>query len=205
MSARESKPAPKPALHQIYEDKGIDVDPLGSVILRTATRALLPVVLLLSIVVLFQGHNKPGGGFIAGLMVGSCVAFHGIAFGVVATRRILRADPRSLIGVGLCMSLVSVIIPLLFHKPLMTSVWASIPLPGMDSLKVGTPMLFDVGVFVLVTGVASEMILSLLRRAYATTVSEEPIPSPDADAESSPEPITDPTTRSESRRKGAST
>lgn len=163
-----------PAPEELYQAKGPDVDPRGSLILRTATRAFLPVILLLSIVVLFQGHNKPGGGFIAGLMVGACVALHGIAFGVVATRRILRADPRSLIGLGLCMALVSLFIPLLFDKPLMTSVWASIPLPGMDPLKVGTPMLFDVGVFVLVVGVAAEMFLSLLRRAYATAESQEP-------------------------------
>lgn len=159
------------------------IDLAGSVILRTAARAIIPVVLILAIIVLFQGHNKPGGGFIAGLMVGACVALHSFAFGPVPTRRLLRIDPRTLIGVGLTMALVSLLIPLALNKPLMTSVWTKIPLPGMDPFKVGTPVLFDMGVFHCVAGVVSEMILSLQRKGYVevepdATVTGEPAPSP---------------------------
>ena len=154
------------------------IDPTGSIILRTAARAIIPVVILLAIIVLFQGHNKPGGGFVAGLMVGSCVALHSFAFGPVASRRLLRIDPRTLIGAGLCMAFFSILIPLFLNKPLMTSVWFSLPLPWMDPLKLGTPALFDLGVFHCVAGVASEMILSLQRRAYVEVDPNENITGP---------------------------
>ncbi len=151
------------------------IDLAGSVILKTAARAIIPVVLILAIIVLFQGHNKPGGGFIAGLMVGSCIALYSFAFGPVATRRLLRIDPRTLIGLGLTMALVSVFIPLALDKPLMTSVWTKIPLPAMDPFKIGTPVLFDVGVFHCVAGVVAEMILSLQRKGYTDVETDDAI------------------------------
>lgn len=154
------------------------IDPVGSIILRTAARAIIPVVLLLAIIVLFQGHNKPGGGFIAGLMVGSCIALHSFAFGPVATRRLLRIDPRTLVGVGLFMAFLSLFVSIALGKPLMTSAWFKIPLPWMDPLKLGTPALFDVGVFHCVAGVTAEMILALQRRAYVEVDTNESFTGP---------------------------
>lgn len=167
-----------PAAPPLSPPAGAAFDLSGSLILRAATRGLIPVLLLLSIIVLFQGHNKPGGGFIAGLMVGSCIVLYSFAFGPVATRRLLRIDPRTLIGFGLFLAFFSLFVPLWFHKPLMTSVWGKIPLPGMEPFKLGTPVLFDLGVFHLVAGVAAEMILSLQRRAYVDVDTSESLIGP---------------------------
>ncbi len=140
--------------------------PVPSAILQSATRALLPVILLMAIVVMFQGHNKPGGGFIAGLMIGACVTLHAFAFGATPTRRRMRIDPRTLIGLGLAAAFLSLLIPLALARPLMTGAWTKLPLPGMEPFKLGSPMLFDFGVFLTVAGVASEMVLTLLREPH---------------------------------------
>lgn len=134
-----------------------------TLLLRAATRLLLPVIALFALVITFQGHNKPGGGFIGGLIAASGLALHALAFGPHATRRLILIDPRSILAVGLLTALVSALVALLHNDPLMSPQWTTLPLPGMDPLKIGTPMLFDVGVFLTVLSIGFIMVLALLR------------------------------------------
>jgi multicomponent Na+:H+ antiporter subunit B len=135
---------------------------VNSIILRTATRFILPLMLLFSIVILLQGHNKPGGGFIGGLLAAAAYSLHALAFDPATTRRMIGIDLRSLIGLGLVVALVSGLIPLAMGRPFMTGVWTTINLGGGEPLKVGTPLLFDLGVYSVVLGIALLMVLTLL-------------------------------------------
>ena len=74
---------------------------MSSLILRAATRVLAPMMLMLSLFLLWRGHNLPGGGFIGGLVATSAIALQGIAFGPEAARRTLVLPPAVLAGVGL--------------------------------------------------------------------------------------------------------
>ena len=74
---------------------------MTSLILSTAARYLLPLLLLFSFFILIRGHNEPGGGFIGGLVAAAAFALNAIAFDVGSTRRTLRIDPRTLIPAGL--------------------------------------------------------------------------------------------------------
>jgi multicomponent Na+:H+ antiporter subunit B len=134
---------------------------MNSVILRTATRFLLPLLLLFSVVVLLQGHNKPGGGFIGGLVAAAAFSLHALAFDPAATRRVLVIDLRSLIGLGLCVALASALLPVLWGLPFFTGMWAEFEVAG-TMVHLGTPLLFDLGVYMLVIGVALLMVLTLL-------------------------------------------
>jgi len=71
-------------------------------------------------------------------------------------------DMRSLIGAGLLIALASAFIPLAQGLPLMTGVWTTIPMLGGDPIKIGTPLLFDLGVFIVVVGISLLMVLTLL-------------------------------------------
>ncbi|MDX2018044.1 MAG: MnhB domain-containing protein, partial [Planctomycetota bacterium] len=62
----------------------------ASPILASSTRAIVPVLSIASVVVLLQGHNLPGGGFIGGLMLTAVVALRALTFGVASARRLLR-------------------------------------------------------------------------------------------------------------------
>lgn len=132
-----------------------------SLILRTATRLLLPLLLLFSVFLLLRGHNSPGGGFIGGLVAASAFALYALAFDVAAARRMLRVDPRRLTAAGLLVALGCGSVPLLLGRPFMTGQWLHLALPGAGTVHLGTPMVFDVGVYLVVAGVTLTIILSL--------------------------------------------
>lgn len=130
-----------------------------SLILSTATRYLLPLLLLFSVFVLLRGHNEPGGGFVGGLVAAAALALYAIAYGVAAARQMLRIDPRALIGVGLLIAIGSGLLSAARGLPFLTGLWVERELPLLG--KVGTPLLFDVGVFLVVIGVVLTIIFAL--------------------------------------------
>ena len=133
-----------------------------SLILRTATRLLMPLLLLFSLFELLRGHNEPGGGFVGGLLAAGSLCLYLLANGPEATRRVLRIDPRTLIGGGLLASLGAGLAPLFRGQPFLTGLWAAQPVPGIG--KVSTVLLFDVGVYLVVAGTTLLMVLTLSDR-----------------------------------------
>lgn len=129
---------------------------MNSVILKTGTRLLLALLLLLSVFLLLRGHNMPGGGFIGGLVAAAAFALYGIAFGVEAARYVLRLSPKQLIGTGLIIAIISGFFALFSNTSFLTGQWIT-----LANLKLGTPLLFDVGVYFLVIGVVLMMIFAL--------------------------------------------
>jgi len=132
-----------------------------TLILRTATRYMQPILLMFSVFLLLKGHNEPGGGFTGGLVAASGFALYAIAFSVEEARRLLRADPHVLIGAGLLLAVGSALVSLARGEPLMTGQWGRLDVPGLGTLDVGTPILFDVGVYLVVLGVTLLIIYSL--------------------------------------------
>lgn len=132
-----------------------------SLILRTATNFLLVIMLQFSLFLLLRGHNEPGGGFIAGLMAAGAFALYTIAYDAASTRRALRVDPRTLIAAGLAIAAGSGLLSLLRGEPFMTGVWGYLSIPYLERLDLGTPLLFDAGVYLTVVGVTLMIILSL--------------------------------------------
>jgi multicomponent Na+:H+ antiporter subunit B len=134
---------------------------MRSIILRTATRLIFPLLLLFSIYILLRGHNEPGGGFIAGLVTGGAFVLYAIAYDVGAARRALRIEPLTLIGAGLLLALGAGFLPLFSGEPFLTGKWLSLDWLDGEPLKIGTPVLFDIGVYLVVIGVTLTIILSL--------------------------------------------
>jgi multicomponent Na+:H+ antiporter subunit B len=131
-----------------------------SFILSTATRYLLPLLLLFSFFLLLRGHNEPGGGFEGGLVAAAAFALYAIAFDAKAARSILKIDPRVLIGAGVLAAAFSGLLSLLVGQPFLTALWLKQPLPVLG--KVGTTLLFDVGVYLLVLGATLMIIFALM-------------------------------------------
>jgi multicomponent Na+:H+ antiporter subunit B len=130
-------------------------------ILPTAARLLLPLLLLFSVFLLLRGHNQPGGGFAAGLVAAAAFALYAIATDVPTARRALGVAPRTLLGVGLLVALGSGLLPVLGGRQFLMGLWGYLSLPGIGQVDVGTPLLFDVGVFLVVLGVTLTIVLSL--------------------------------------------
>jgi len=131
-----------------------------STILQTATRLLMPLLLLFAVFLLLRGHNQPGGGFVGGLVVASSFVLYSIAFGVDAARRALLVTPSTLLGVGLLVALTSGLPGVVSGQPLMTAQWAELVF-GSNVVAIGTPLVFDVGVFLAVIGVVLTIVFTL--------------------------------------------
>jgi multicomponent Na+:H+ antiporter subunit B len=130
-----------------------------SLILSTATRAIMPLMLVFSVFLLLRGHNEPGGGFVGGLVAATAFSLYALAYDVNRARQALRVDPRTLIAVGLLVACVSALFALPLDRPVMTAAWMAEPVLVIG--KVGTPILFDVGVYLIVLGVTLTMIFGL--------------------------------------------
>lgn len=133
---------------------------MTSSILQTATRLLMPLLLLFALFLLFRGHNAPGGGFVAGLVVSSAFVLHAIAFGIAASRRALLVPPPLLLPIGLLVALTSGLFAVVLGRPFMTGVWTIVG-DRATGLAIGTPLLFDIGVFLAVMGVVLTIVFTL--------------------------------------------
>jgi multicomponent Na+:H+ antiporter subunit B len=130
-----------------------------SIILRTAVRLLVPVLLLVSLMILLRGHNEPGGGFIGGLLAAGAVALLQLAEGCAAARRLLRVDPRTVLGAGLVASVATALAGFAAGGSLLEGLWWKTPVPGIG--KLSTVLLFDIGVYLVVVGTVLLIVLEL--------------------------------------------
>lgn len=138
---------------------------MDTLILRTATRLLLPLLLLFSILLFLRGHNEPGGGFVSGLIAAGGVTLYAFGSGVAAARKLLRVPPRTLVSSGLLLGLFCGLVPIMLGRSFLTGLWFSATLPGLGEIHLGTPLLFDLGVFCVVNGAAVEFIFAFLEEA----------------------------------------
>ncbi|NNJ10745.1 Na+/H+ antiporter subunit B [Chloroflexales bacterium ZM16-3] len=130
-----------------------------SVILRSVARLMLPILLMLAVFMLLRGHNLPGGGFIGGLVASCAVILQMVAFGPTFARRALPANYLAIAAFGVLFAGVWGLPSLIGGQPFLTSLWLPQPIPGVG--KIGTPVLFDVGVFLTVVGVTTQIALLL--------------------------------------------
>jgi multicomponent Na+:H+ antiporter subunit B len=130
---------------------------LNSLVLSTGSRALKPVLLAASVLVLLRGHHEPGGGFAGGLLAAAAFAFQAFASGVPTARRSLRVPLHLVIGSGLAMVLTTAAAPLALGEPLLTTQYTKLPW----GWGVGTTLLFDAGVYLVVLGTVLLVIFNL--------------------------------------------
>ena len=137
---------------------------MNSTILSTAARALMPILILLSILVLWRGHNAPGGGFIGGLLAVIAVALFSIAHGADAALKQLRVEPLSLAGIGLACAVVSGLWGIAIEGYFLKGVWPFFEYvsgKGTQGVPVGSILLFDTGVYLTVLGAVSAILFAL--------------------------------------------
>ncbi|MDQ2077722.1 Na+/H+ antiporter subunit B [Marinimicrobium sp. ABcell2] len=142
-------------------DKKSGVVKANTVILHTAALFLLPLQILFSVFLLLRGHDEPGGGFIAGLVASGAVVLYLFAHGVESTRRIMRFDPRDILGLGLLFGVISGLIAPFMGEPFFTAQWWTLYLGAETEIKLSTVLLFDIGVYFAVLGTILTVVVSL--------------------------------------------
>lgn len=132
---------------------------MNSFILIVAVRVLFPVILIVSLYVLFRGHNEPGGGFIGGLLATSALILQTFVFGIEKTERLILIKPLALIIIGLLLAFTAAFIPVFSGHGFFEGLWGGFYLPFIG--RPGTPLLFDIGVYLVVIGVVSKIVFSI--------------------------------------------
>lgn len=132
-----------------------------SMLLESSALYMTPLLLIFSVFLLLRGHNKIGGGFVGGLVAASALMLYAIAISPDALRKLISVKPRLLVASGLLIALVSGLIGMLWGKPFMTGLW----LPQTFAVigKMGTPILFDIGVYLAVIGVVLWILLTFAK------------------------------------------
>jgi len=134
---------------------------MPSLILKTATRLLVGLILTFSVYLLMRGHNAPGGGFAAALVAGTGFALFTIAEGPAVVRGAIRIAPQTILMSGLSLALVSALVALVVGRPFFTGIWWIWQNGQSPTLAIGTPLFFDMGVFLAVLGTILTLILAL--------------------------------------------
>src|SRR5690606_18615338 len=125
---------------------------MKTMILKTASNYLLPLLLLFAVFILLRGHYLPGGGFVGGLVAAIAFVLHGFANGNKETRMLLKYHPRSFMPFGLALALIAAFLPMMNGSPVLTALWVDEPMPIIG--LIGSALLFDTGIFFVVIGVA---------------------------------------------------
>lgn len=121
---------------------------MNSLIFSATARVLFRAMLLASLVILWRGHNEPGGGFVGGLVAAMAVGLIALSEGVGKARRRLRVHPVVLAGTGVGLAILSGWVGLVAQGGFLTHQWLIFD----NGFKLGTTLLFDVGVYCAVMG-----------------------------------------------------
>ncbi|RME58517.1 MAG: Na(+)/H(+) antiporter subunit B [Caldilineae bacterium] len=128
--------------------------------LRLLDRVLTPVLLVLALFLLLRGHNLPGGGFIAGLMAAAAFQLQILSRGRASVQNLVGPYLHSAIGLGLTIAIAAGITGA-FSTQFFKGVWFELHLGPLGVLELGTPVIFDLGVFLVVVSVATSYLLGL--------------------------------------------
>ena len=129
------------------------------------TRVIMPVVLMVGFYIFLRGHNEPGGGFIAGLVVSIGVVMQYMASGFNWATARLKYPYHGVIGAGVLVAGLTGIGSWFFGKPFLTSDFTYVRIPPFEKFELATAALFDVGVFLAVVGAVMLSLESFSRLA----------------------------------------
>ncbi|WP_436373428.1 Na(+)/H(+) antiporter subunit B [Cytobacillus sp. BC1816] len=133
----------------------------NDIILQTATKVVLFLIVLFSIHIFFAGHYTPGGGFVGGLLTSGAIVLLLLAFDMKTVSKILPVNYIHMTAVGLLFAIGTGAGALLFNVPFLTHAFGHVDLPVLGDTSLHTATLFDLGVFLVVVGVTMTIIQTI--------------------------------------------
>ncbi|MFD5869422.1 Na+/H+ antiporter subunit A [Corynebacterium sp. NPDC060344] len=126
-----------------------------------ATRFLFPSMMALSLYLFFAGHNAPGGGFAGGLVASLAVTLRYLAGGRYELAETIPWSTDKVLGAGLAASALAVFWPMVIGWPPLSSLVVDLEVPLIGEMHLVSPLLFDVGVYLIVVGTVTYVLRSL--------------------------------------------
>ena len=133
------------------------------IIMVVATRVMLPLALLVGAYIFLRGHNQPGGGFIAALVVSIALIMQYMASGFGWAAQRVKVKYHAMIGGGVLVAAATGIAAMVLARPFLTSAFAHVHLPVVGEFEVASAMAFDTGVFLTVVGAVMLALANLSR------------------------------------------
>ncbi len=124
-----------------------------------------PVIVLFGLHLFLRGHDLPGGGFVAGITVSVALILLYMARGARWVEAHLRVLPVRWIGLGLLLAAGTGLGSLAFGRPFLTSYFRHVELLVLGELPLASAVLFDLGVFVVVVGATTLMLIALAHQS----------------------------------------
>ena len=118
-------------------------------------------ILVFSLFLLAAGHNQPGGGFAGGLVAGVAVLLAWAGGGTDLVRRIVPLRSSALMGIGLLISTLTALAPLVLGLGFLESGYVEFDVPLIGKVKLVSAVLFDIGVYLLVIGMSLALVRAL--------------------------------------------
>ena len=141
-----------------------------------ATRVVMPIAVMVGVFIFLRGHNEPGGGFIAGLIVAIALVMQYMASGFEWAAARQRYPYHMIIALGIFAAAFTGIGSWFADRPFLTSNYGYFQIPPMGEFELATAMAFDVGVFLCVVGAVMLALESLSR--FAHRAGDRPSPYP---------------------------
>lgn len=132
-----------------------------SILLEVIVRILFHTIIVVSIFLLFAGHNLPGGGFAGGLVGGMALVMRYVAGGRWELGAAAPTDAGRLLGAGLILAVGTAVLPLFFGLAPLTSTFWEWEIPGIGHMEFVTSTIFDIGVYLVVIGLVLDVLRSL--------------------------------------------
>lgn len=148
------------------------------IVMVVATRLMLPLSLMVAAFIFLRGHNAPGGGFIAALVVSIALVMQYMASGFGWAERQVRFDYHALIGGGGLIAAATGISAMVFDFPFLTSGFKHFHWPIVGDFELSSAMAFDLGVFMTVVGAVMLALAQLSQLGESTNreaTNEEPM------------------------------
>lgn len=138
----EPRPTPAPASRRQLE----------SPILTVGVDSVFHTIVLLSLFLLFVGHNAPGGGFVGGLVAAAALVLRFAAGGTAAVRRSVAIPPTVFFGVGLLCAVGTGLVPAVIGDAFLESNSWDWHVPVLGDVHLSSVLFFDIGVYLIVVG-----------------------------------------------------
>ncbi|ABM36838.1 monovalent cation/H+ antiporter subunit A [Polaromonas naphthalenivorans] len=128
-------------------------------------RLLLPFAVMVALFIFMRGHNEPGGGFVAGLVLSVALLLQYIISGTHWVEAHMPLRLRRWIAMGLLTVLATGLASLAWGYPFLTSHTAHWVLPLIGEIHVPSAIFFDIGVFALVVGSTLMILTSIAHQS----------------------------------------
>ncbi|KQY57141.1 Na+/H+ antiporter subunit A [Nocardioides sp. Root140] len=144
-----------------------------SIIFEVVTRLMFHTMVVLSIYLLFAGHNHVGGGFAAGMVTGLALMVRYLAGGRYELDEAAPVDAGILMGTGLFVATAAALAPIAFGGVVLQSAQIDFHLGPLGDPHLVTSVFFDLGVYLVVVGLILDLLRTFGSRLDRQILSEE--------------------------------